>query len=312
MHDDNASFWADIKEYEERLARDPGSFLFARLAEIYLKVGLADDALHIARNGVEQHPGYVAGQRVLALACHAKGLEDECRRALERVTQALPEDVESQKMLGRLLATQGNDAAAMGAFRIALEFNPDDVECRVELESLERRSTPPQPEAEYATTAPVAENILGDHLDRDFGAFDEESEEFEEIIEDVEILEVDEEDLLELDEAEDVSDEPAAADHDPFSTATLAGLYIQQGFIDKALDIYRAILANDPDNADVRSRIAALEARGDVPGGLTWADEELPLPPAVSSACAAPTEAKDRLMILDGWLDNIRRLKECR
>ena len=46
-----ASFWADIKHLEERLAQDPKSYLFARLADVYLKVNLIDDALHTARQG---------------------------------------------------------------------------------------------------------------------------------------------------------------------------------------------------------------------------------------------------------------------
>ena len=135
---DSASFWTDIKDLEEQLAKSPDSFCFARLSDVYLKVGLVDDALHVARQGVMTHPRYLSGQRALSLACHAKGLNDEALAALQLVTEALPEDVPSQKLLGRLLSEAGSQEPACQAFRTALEFAPDDLECRIELEFLER------------------------------------------------------------------------------------------------------------------------------------------------------------------------------
>lgn len=308
MPDDSASFWAEIKGYEERLGHDPDSFLFARLAGLYLKLGLLDDALHIARQGVSRHPGYVAGQRALAMACHARGLADECRQALERVTTALPEDGEAQKMLARLLSAGGSYADAIRALRTALDFNPDDAECRVELEALERSSAA----ATDAAHPPGAAEPAADLLDAGFGAYGEEDE-AEEIIEELEILDVDEADLLVEEDAAPlaaVPDLPAEAPHDPLSTATLAELYVQQGFRDKALEIYGAILASDPANDGVRARIAELEG-GMSPGvepALAGAFEE-PSPPAAPPAGDGEDEA---IAVLEGWLDNIGRLKACR
>jgi 3-dehydroquinate synthase len=161
---------------------------------------------------------------------------------------------------------------------------------------------------------------VADTMDADFAAFEDEIGEPEEIIEDLEILELDEADLLEMEETDA---EPLAAgepDHDPLSTATLAELYAQQGFTDKALEVYRAILAHDPDNTGVRSRIALLEAGLTVnlaaaSAGSTGADAiqertcEGPSPAASSPPQEKEAEA---LAILDGWLDNIGRLKACR
>lgn len=328
MHDDSASFWADIKEYEGRLARDPESYLFARLAEIYLKVGLVDDALHVARQGAARHPAYVAGQRVLARACHARGLKDECRAALERVTLALPEDGDAQRMLGRLLSGQGAVEAAARAFRTALEFNPDDMESRVELEALERAMAQSRPVVEETGVALGAAAPAGDHLDADFGAFEEEPEE---IIEDAEILEVDEADLLESEEgageAAAAAVEPAApaapvgpaepvlpgmVGYDPLSTVTLAELYIQQGFTDKALEVYRTILAHDPANAQARSRIAVIEGLIAAAGGLAPQGGSGGEPVLEASPTPAPEKADERIAILEGWLGTIGRLKACR
>ncbi|MDD2581977.1 MAG: tetratricopeptide repeat protein [Desulfuromonadaceae bacterium] len=335
-----ASFWTDIKSLEEQFAKSPDSLCFARLSDVYLKAGLVDDAVHVARQGVTKHPRYLSGQRALSLACHAKGLNDEAMAALKSVTEALPEDVQSQKLLGRLLAESGDRGAARRTFMTALEFAPDDVECRLELESLERSA--------------VAEETV-------FEA-DEDDEDDEEIIEDLEILE--EFDLLEEEQpgsgfqsttAAIELDSLPGAQHDPLSTGTLAELYVTQGFIHKALEIYRAILVDNPADRVVAERVAELEALETGPSGsesdFTFEEEAggesnsdmtveafVPktapkvLPESavisvlegqqasgdfsgvVSGASVQPSPAVNDhvLSVLEGWLASIRRVKLCR
>lgn len=339
MQQDNSSFWTDIKTFEEQLATSPNSFCFARLSEVYLKVGLVDDALHTARQGVAKYPRYLSGQRALAMACHAKGLNDECVVALKLVTEALPEDLHAQKLLGRILAASGDQDAARRAFQTVLEFVPDDVECRSELESLEFSSG-------AAASLPLMDE--GDQ---------------EEIIEDLEII--DEIDIFEEDQPVSevgIQESPCVVEptgephHDPLSTGTLAELYVKQGFIHKALEIYRSILADDPANSVVSTRIKELELQDtavesalpdddvfacepdEVPATAYEMDTPLqssafavqPAPRAVTripeqeeTFFAAPAEnvsavlhpqgiADNALAIFEGWLENIRRIKSCR
>ena len=52
----------------------------------------------------------------------------------------------------------------------------------------------------------------------------------------------------------------AAPHHDPLSTGTLAELYVTQGFIHKALEIYRAILVDNPADRATAERVVELEA----------------------------------------------------
>ncbi|HXE97445.1 MAG TPA: tetratricopeptide repeat protein [Dongiaceae bacterium] len=337
---DSSSFWTDIKNLEEQLANSPGSFCFARLADVYLKVGLVDDALHTARQGVAKHPRYLSGQRALSMACHAKGLNDEALAALQLIAEAQPEDSSSLKLLGRLYAETGNHDAACQAYRTVLEFAPDDVECQLELESLEG-------------SAEGAESAL------------EPGEEDEGVIEDLDILE--ELDILEddqpesgfrLQEAPPGPDAVAAPNHDPLATGTLAELYVRQGFIHKALEIYRAMLAENPANRAIADRVAELEAPEAGPSepdsefdGIfeegTVVDDSASTVPAdqffhetgsvelPESHVASPFErrqtsadgsadessismvplkgtADNALLTLDGLLENIRRIKSCR
>ncbi len=304
---ESASFWTDIKNLEEQYAKSPDSLCFARLAEVYLKVGLVDDAVHVARQGALKHPRYLSGQKALSLACHAKGLAAETIAALKVVTEALPEDVSSQKLLGRLLAEAGDLDSACQAFRTALEFVPDDVECRIELESLER-----------TTGKPVA-------------AFEADLDDDEEIIEDLEIIEepyFEERDQpvagLYLGGVTTDADGPAASQHDPLSTGTLAELYVTQGFIHKALEIYRAILVDNPADHVVAERVAELEkleASSPEPDfGIDYPLEEEAVDEPDSSMTAeaflqnsgSDGVVNNALSTLDRWLDSIRRIKLCR
>jgi tetratricopeptide (TPR) repeat protein len=335
---DSASFWTDIRNLENQLSKYPDSLCFARLSEVYLKVGLVDDALHTARQGVVKHPRYLSGQRALSLACHAKGLNDEALSALKLVTEALPEDIPSQKLLGRLSADAGARDDACQAFRTALEFAPDDIESRIELEALE-------------WSAGMVPSAL------------ETDEDDEEVIEDLALLEeievLDDEQSEPEFRAQDASPTPGTMSvppHDPLSTGTLAELYVKQGFIHKALEIYRAILADNPSDRITEERIAELEVLESTPAEsgeehddsyLAETEEEpsFSMPAVVfmqksgtvefqapadipvlesqqsyadnsgydsiPSPVVSQGDADDALAALDGWLENIRRIKAC-
>jgi tetratricopeptide (TPR) repeat protein len=51
---------------------------------------------------------------------------------------------------------------------------------------------------------------------------------------------------------------PSSAIDEVVNTVTMAELYVQQGFIDKARDIYQNILQREPGNREVRGRLEAL------------------------------------------------------
>jgi tetratricopeptide (TPR) repeat protein len=155
--------------------------------------------------------------------------------------------------------------------------------------------------------------------------------------EDEDIYELSMDDIVYDEEEEELEPVAAAAvdasppvHHDPLSTLTLAELYEQQGFIPKALDIYRSILADDPDNAQLQTKISQLEqqesAAKDLPEQLMAADvvdEPEPFASAAFEGMLAPVEAQDFSPLihnqadnvvgtLENWLENIRRIKACR
>lgn len=323
MSKKNSSSWSEIKSLEERLAKEPYSFCFARLSELYLQNSQAAEALQTARQGVAKHPGYLAGQRALAMACSANGLYDESRSLLEQVTAAMPEDAAAQELLASLYVDAGDKASAIRAYATLLDFRPDDAQSRVRLEELQQAGA-------------------GTPLPSGTVAFDED------------VYELSEDDIYFEEEELELEQEQVAAPafaisppvhHDPLSTMTLAELYEQQGFVAKALDIYRTVLADDPANAQLQAKISQLEQQGSA-----VAEEETFTPVATDDAVAlsasndieditisepepftaavfedmpAPVEARafsplvnkqaDNVTgTLESWLENIRRIKACR
>jgi len=106
--------------------------------------------------------------------------------------------------------------------------------------------------------------------------------------EDEDIYELSMDDIVYDDEEEELEpvaaaavDVSAPARLDPLSTLTLAELYEQQGFIVKALDIYRSILAEDPGNAQLRAKISQLEEQASAAENLP---EQLEAPEAAVKA----------------------------
>jgi tetratricopeptide (TPR) repeat protein len=340
MQQGSESFWADIKRYEDILANDPGSYCFAPLSELYRRVGLLDDAIAVARRGIELHPDYVGGHMALGRACHEKGEVRESRAALERVVRVTPDNILAQKLLSQIYTDAGDMAAARKALETILALNPDELESKVALEALvraaERRFEPDEdlfPEEAVGGGALPSASLQA---------------------EDVASSEQDE-DILEL--WDEVIDEPEPEtsavelesvaqpeQRDPFSTVTIAELYVSQGFLKKALNIYRVMSDADPGNDELRTRLFELKQRidedealarenalveplipegsageafnGDTAGGVpseVRAETVLPQSsPGTPVAARSATDGDRVVAKLEEWLDAIERIRACR
>lgn len=343
---DTTSFWTEIKRFEDVLAKDPRSYCFAPLAELYRKLGLLDDAVAVAKKGVEIHPDYVGGQMALGRAYFDKGERQRSREALEKVVRVTPDNLLAQRLVSQLYLEAGDLAAAENTLGVILSLNPDDVESRLMLESLARTA---QRAAAPAVTAPPEQawgDVAPELLTSEIAEEEEGVLELDEadILEEIEILEEDEslaeEELTVLllpDETEEaperllevlpepppvaavVVDEPAPAA--PFATATMAELFAAQGFTDRARNIYQELLAVEPDNAAYRQRLAELAMPAGQPAVAAQESPLIPSPPQ-ESVPAWPEEARTEmspaapageqvLATYNRWLDSIEERRRC-
>jgi len=96
-----------------------------------------------------------------------------------------------------------------------------------------------------------------------------------------------------------VFDTPAAvppAQHDDVSsTVTMADLYVRQGLIDDARQIYESILARDPGNDDVRAKLFAITPQPE------------PTPATELPAAVAASGVDPRIDVLQRWLGKMTR-----
>jgi tetratricopeptide (TPR) repeat protein len=307
MEKESASFWPNIKKYEDMLAKDPKSYCFTILSELYRKVGLLDDAINVANSGIKTHPDYVGGYMAAGRAYFEKGLKEEGKISLERVVRVTPDNLLAQKLLSQIYAEQGDISSAIKTLQVVELLNPEDAECRLMLESLEKASlsTDETISAEDNMLPPTEET---DKSDDEFISADDKMET----------------DPVEAPPGVVTSQESSdvAYRRDPLATATLAELYVTQGFLDRAICVYRELLETGPENERFKDRLKELE---NLVSGVTC-QAEMPEPgvlfddsPFVDGAdrkdsCA---EANDSVIssgggdgiipVLECWLHNINR-----
>lgn len=331
------SFRAEIKRYEDVLGADPASYCFAPLAELYRKAGLLDEAIGTARKGIEIHPDYVGGYLALGRASFDKGEQAESRAALERVVRVTPDNLIAQKLLSRIYIDIGENCLARKALETILALNPGDQESTVALDGLVLR------ERSFETDADLFPG--GGEMPEDATSGFDEDDEF--LLEEAEIIEELSDEVLdeEFNEAEfaegtagkvssygDVAlfvEEAGAVDEsdsDPLATATIAELYIEQGFMKKALKIYRDLLDANPGSEDLRQRMVDLKHRidkdeaharenaftADMPFGEEFAEAANDKADAWEGSQPGLGGQGDAVAVLEGWLDTIGRMKQCR
>jgi hypothetical protein len=61
--------------------------------------------------------------------------------------------------------------------------------------------------------------------------------------------------------------EPADKTGKPLSSGTLAELYFEQGLLDRAMAVYREVLAGEPGNEAARARLAEIQAEAESAAG---------------------------------------------
>ena len=359
MEHDITAFWSDIKKYEEALVNDPASYCFVPLADLYRRMGLIDDAVHVAKKGCDLHPDYVGGYMALGRAYFEKGMKPESKAALEKVVSSTPDNLMARRILSQIYVEDGETAAANENLLFILSQNPDDKESQVLLSSLKSSGYDAR-HSEYSGASGIGDDSF------DLSSFELSLEDDDDIIEDAELLEEfdDVEETKPLAVAEPssifageetlavsaVGDNPpeilvvketAAREEfifsppetnlpqpaveifveessDPLRTATMAELYASQGFLKRALTIYRELLEKDPDNAEWKNRLYELKTAIDedtvqarkvvTSDGEAEYDTVLKSGnPEVAQPSATITTDDRTLETLEQWLDTLRR-----
>jgi tetratricopeptide (TPR) repeat protein len=79
----------------------------------------------------------------------------------------------------------------------------------------------------------------------------------------------------------------AASGGDALQTSTLADLYLRQGLVDRAIEVYRAMLRVDPGNERAKQRLAEIESGQAAPPSPATA-RPMPVAPSAMAPASAP------------------------
>lgn len=267
---------ATIEALKERMARDPLSRAFLQLAEEYRKAGRFEEAVQVCQEGLARHPGYHTARIALGRTYLDAGDLESAHQALTEVLDTMPENHLAAKLLAEVQLRLGNRAGAAETYRAILTHYPGDREVEGLLSELGERGDaadgPPDP-----VEAPV------EAAGADPGAAIPAAPETASPPPPLEVVDGGEP-LAAPASADEMTAAVAPADEqttalpaeaDALQTNTLAELYLRQGLVEKALEVYHAMLRVDSGNEHVRRRLEELSG-------------ERMSPPGAGSAAAAP------------------------
>ncbi|WP_136514263.1 tetratricopeptide repeat protein [Geomonas edaphica] len=321
MVEDALSFWTEIQRYEDLLAKDAKSLCFAPLSELYRKLGLLDDAISVARKGCAAHPEYPLGFLALGNACYAKGESADACQALEKAVELKPDHIQAMKLLSQIYVELGRIDAARDILGRVLQRDPEDLESTMLLNSIASAASAASSEEEIIEDVEIIEELEEvieepPYLAPAMSVSQPASASVPKAAEQIPVPEPEDDDLWAIEDLEGEPElaeaPPAAASRpgapDPLTTATLAELYVSQGFLEKAQNIYRELLTAHPGNQQYRLRLEELTelqelqlGPAELASGQPSAQQPAATPPsaapATPQAASAPVAVAPELFV---------------
>jgi tetratricopeptide (TPR) repeat protein len=245
----DAALLTKIAGYVEILAKDPHSTVFVTLGDAYRQLGMLDEALEIARKGVEGLPWFSPGHVVLGQILMARGESGEALGCFNKALTLDGESIAAFKGLAAIYCQKGQTDLARQVLERAEQIHPGNSSIRHMLNQL--FAVTEEPESADAV-APQADQV------------------------------------------------PSAKA--PIATTTIAELFVKQGLLSQACQVYRDILQADPENEQVRAKLIELEGRLSSNPLAAVADDQ--------ASVAIPAAQDEPLATLQRWLTAVRLRRE--
>ena len=145
-----------IDELRKKLDKEPGSRLFAQLAEELRKDGDLEEAIQVAREGLQKHPSYPSARMTLGRALFDTGDWSAARMEFEKVLQGAPDNILASRLLGESLENLGDVEAATARYQKTLTLAPGDKQVLARLDALQKGTTAAGSAAPAPAVAPAA------------------------------------------------------------------------------------------------------------------------------------------------------------
>lgn len=219
---------AKIAKYEELLANEPNTLVFAALGSLYARQYNFERAVEVLDGGLQYFPNYFSARVLLAKCYLALNLFDAAIAELEKVIEVDPNNVSALALLGDEYRNRGKTEKARAFYERVLELDPNNEEFQYKLHLIEETTRDSGAVSRTEGTALIetgSEPIVGDE-----------------------------------------SSTPDAGTTE-LATVTLARIYIDQGLVSKAGDILDIIIQRDPNNreaAGLREQLGLASAEGKI------------------------------------------------
>lgn len=228
-----------VRDLEERVRENPSSRLFAPLADTYRRNGDLDRAIALLHQGLFHHPDYCSARVLLARCLEGQERWEEAQEEWRKVLNVDRANLVALKSMGEICLLLDRLEESQGWFHRYLEEFPGDEDVRMKLDEVENA---------VLTRVEILEETISENGEK---VSLETTEEGRAALSDSGERMVDP-------EKKTGSTGAAVDDEDSLETITLAEIYAQQGFYERAIDIYGRILVNNPEEKKIRERLEAL------------------------------------------------------
>lgn len=213
----------EIESLRKKLASNPQSLVFVALADAYRRAGMLDDAIATCEGGLVHHPRHMSAHVVLGKAHFEKKQYDRAANQFRQVLENDPENLVGHTTMAQIQSALGNVAEAIREYEVAVALSPADeslVAALGDLRRVEANSPVSIPPAAMAAAVSAGTDRTAAKVPPTVPA-------------------------------------PAGAprERDELATLTVADIYVKQGFLQEAIEIYQKILAVDPSNQEAQSRL---------------------------------------------------------
>jgi len=237
-----------IEKYEDQLAKDPRSRVFAPLSEIYRKMGSVDRALNVLKDGIRYNPDYVLGFLGLA-ACYRDLNQHQLNYVmLKPLLHANRDNIRLLKYFAESCEKTNNLDEALETYKFILFLNSKDIEVAEKVKMLEEtpalNNTIRPQSAEFqeeVITSSQAGPSIDDWILLDIGESQKATVEPQKTVTAPEKIDV-------------AQKGPQVEQVTPVITHTLVDLYLNQGHLEKALEILNKILLLNPHDEKTLSK----------------------------------------------------------
>lgn len=260
-----------LNEYLKIYQENPRSRVFAPLAEAYRKSNLIDEAIEICIEGLSIHPNFTSGIVALARSYFDKKMYEECINQLKNAISQAPDNYLAQKLLAESYFIIKDYQNSIKTYKVLSFLNPkssslknkiSELEFLLKQDELKKINTDNKIASKNNEKQDSKNTYIKDelppipyNLNQDY--FEENQDNLLSEIDKNLDLSFQEKPLSKL-FIEDINfyDESILKE---FKTHTLAELLRDQGHKSKALEVYKNIYKENPDDSIAKEAIFSLE-----------------------------------------------------